>query len=100
MFYGKTLTRIHNEVFRATLTLSINGSGILFELSDEEIIPTFESIVRLGHIALDFPIINELLCSGREPSKGLILVEIFKGSGRFQHLIVVNKNVLEGTVNF
>ena len=100
MFYGKTLTRIHNEVFRATLTLSINGSGILFELSDEEIIPTFESIVRQGHIAFDFSIINELLGSGREPSKWLILVEIFKGSGRFQHLIVVNKNVLEGTVNF
>ena len=78
----------------------MNGSGILFELSDEEIVPTSESIVGLGHIALDFPKVNELLCSGREPSKGFFLVEIFEGVGRFQHLIIVNENVLEGTVDF
>ena len=100
LFYGKALTRIHNETTRAILTLSMNGSGILFELSDEEIVPTFESIVGLGHITLDFSIINELLCSGREPSKGFFLVEVFEGGGRFQHLIVVNENVLEGTVDF
>ena len=74
LLYRKAFTRIYNDATRTIGTLSMNGSNILFKLSDEEIVPTFESIVRLGHIALDFLKINELLCSGREPSKGFFLV--------------------------
>ena len=81
------------------LGLTVEGSGLLSDLTSEPIIPTLEAIERLTGVAYVVIVTDTLKCFWAKPAIRSI-VHVLKGKGRIKHFCIFVINGAQKVIYF